>query len=274
MLSLVEVRTEQGLLLSLPIYDPSGGLLIQDIEGLDPVDAMLSYSSIAGQDDEEEQSAKRVKRNIILTVGYEPDYVDTSVKSLRDTLYGFFMPKSRVKLRFYFDDDMPTVEIEGRVEKFNSPLFVKDPEAKISIICRKSNFYALTTETIPGETTSGSTELEHEYEGTIETGGLFRITPNRSMSQFTIYNRLPDDSVLQQDFVFPLINGDILEINSVPLSKYARLTRAGATTSVLYGISPYSKWLNLFPGVNRLRIGATGAAVPWSFQYVNKYGGL
>lgn len=273
MLTLIEARTDQGLLLSLPIFDQTEGFLIKDIAGLDPVDATLVYSSMASQDDEQEQSSKRVKRNIILKLGYEPDYINDTTKKLRDRLYGFFMPKSQVRLRFY-SDDMPTVEITGRVEKFSSPLFTRDPEATISILCAKSSFVGMDALSFGGNTTSGTTDTNRTYDGSIETGGLFQILPNRSMGGFTIQNRLPDDSVQSQDFVFPLVNGDILNINSVNLGKYARLTRGGVTTSVLYGISPYSQWLNLYPGVNKLRVVASGAAVPWTFAYANKYGGL
>ena len=273
MLNLVEVRTDRGLLLSLPLFEQSEGFLVKEIEGLDPVDATLVYSSMASQDDEQEQSSKRVKRNIIIKLGYEPDYINDTVKSLRDRLYGFFMPKSQVSLRFY-SDDMPTVEIVGRVEKMSAPLFSRDPEATISILCAKSNFVGLDSYLVNGNTTSGTTETLIEYDGSIETGGLFRLLPDRSMSGFTIYNRLPDDSVQSQEFVFPLLSGDILEINSVNLNKSARLTRTGATSSVLYGISPISKWLNLYPGENHIRVSAAGAAVPWSFAYANKYGGL
>lgn len=273
MLNLVEVRTDQGLLLSLPIFDQSTGYLIKDISGLDPVDATLVYSSMANQDDEQEQSRKRVKRNIVLRLGYEPDWASSSVKSLRDNLYRFFMPKSQVRLRFY-SDDMDTVEIVGRVEKMYAPLFAQDPEATISIICAKSNFVGMETLSFGGNTTSGTTETARTYDGSVESGGLFQIFPNRTVGEFTIYNRLPDDSVQSQEFIFPLISGDVLAINSVALNKYARLTRAGATYSVLYGISPYSQWLNLYPGVNQLRVAATGAAIPWTFDYADKYGGL
>lgn len=273
MINLIEVRTDRGLVLSLPMFDPTEGLYIQNVDGLDPVDATLVYSSMANQDDEQEQSSKRVKRNIILQLGYQPDYANTTIKKLRDRLYGFFMPKSQVRLRFY-SDDMPTVEIVGRVEKMNAPLFTKDPNATISILCAKSSFVGLDTLQFGGNTTSGTTELQRTYDGSIETGGLFRILPNRDMGGFSIINRLPDDSVQTQDFVFPLQNGDILEINSVNLNKSARLTRGGATGSVLYGISPYSQWLNLYPGVNKLRVAATGGAVPFTFTYANKYGGL
>lgn len=273
MLTKVEVRTDQGALLSLPLFDPAEGFQIQDIQGLDPVDATLVYSSMANQDDEQEQSSKRVKRNLIFEIGYEPDWANQSVWSLRNTLYGFFMPKSQVRLRFY-SDTMPTVEIVGRVEKFNSPLFSADPKATISIICAKSNFVGLDTLSFGGNTTSGSTELNRTYDGSIETGVLFEFQPDRSLNEFTIYNRLPNDTVISQEFAYPLLAGDILRINSVALNKSVRLTRGGVTVSALYGVSPYSQWINLFPGVNKLRVQAAGAAIPWTIQYANKYGGL
>ena len=273
MLTKIEVRSARGLLLELPLFDEDGDYLVKDIEGLDPVDATLTYSSMATLDDELEQSSKRVKRNIILTLGYEPDYVTTDIKTLRDQLYLFFMPKAQVFLKFY-SDDMGPVEIEGRVEKMNAPLFSKDPQAVISIICGKSNFYGLSARAIGGGTIATQDETSWTYEGTIETGGIFELKPNRTMSGFTIYNRLADDSVQSQAFVYPLLAGDLLEINSVPLSKGAYLTRGGSRQSVLFGISPYSQWFNLYPGVNRIRVSASGAAVPWTFNYADKFGGL
>lgn len=275
MLNLIEVRNDQGFLLSLPMLDQSAGYLVKDIEGLDPVDATLSYSSMAGQDDEQEQASKRVKRNIVLKLGYQPNYVDDSVKKLRDRLYGFFMPKTQVTLRFY-SDDMPTVEIVGRVEKMNAPLFASDPEATISILCAKSSFVGLDTLSIGANTTVGvaGAALTHTYTGTIETGFLFRIAVNRALNSFTIYN--PVGSMPQaMDFAYPLLAGDVVEINSVNLNKSARLTRAGSTSSVLFAISPSSKWINLYPGVNTLRVSVpSGAAIPWTIAYANKYGGL
>lgn len=273
MLELLEVRSERGLLLPLPLFDQTDGYLVKEIEGLDPVDAVLTYSSIASQDDEQEQSSKRVKRNIVIRLGYNPDYIDESVESLRDNLYQYFMPKSLVKLRFY-REGKPDVEIQGRVEKMNAPLFAEDPEARISILCAKSSFYGMETLSFGGNTTSGATEVSVDYEGSVETGGIFQILPNRNLGSFTIYNRLPDDSVQSQEFVYPLVAGDILNINSVALSKAARLTRAGATESALRGISPYSQWVNLYPGVNKIRVAAAGAAIPWTFTYANKHGGL
>src|SRR6478752_4878357 len=127
MLTKVEVRTAQGILYTFPLYDYSDGYTVKDIDGLDPVKAELVFSTFAGQDESTFQSARRGNRNIILKLGYEPDYALTSVQALRAKLYNGFMPKSVVQLRFYEDTGL-TVNISGRVESFDSPRFTKEPD--------------------------------------------------------------------------------------------------------------------------------------------------
>jgi hypothetical protein len=121
----VEVRTSQGTLLVLPLDDVSDGLALEEVEGLDPVKATLNSSSFAGEDGEQYHSARRESRNIKFKIGLEPDYVATSVRDLRKRLYAFFMPKTQVSLRFVMSDGL-YVDILGRIETFDAPLFVQD----------------------------------------------------------------------------------------------------------------------------------------------------
>src|SRR6187431_1368607 len=97
----LEVRTDQGALLTLSLQEVEEGFIISDIDGLDPVKATIVSSAFAKLDGEVFQSARREKRNIILSLDLEPDYSIGSVQSLRNKLYQFFMPKSRVMLRFF-----------------------------------------------------------------------------------------------------------------------------------------------------------------------------
>lgn len=273
MLSKVEVRTSQGVLLTLDLNDISNGYVVEDIAGLDPVEATLVTSSFANLDGEQFQSAKRGKRNIVFKLGYEPDFSsEMTVSQLRSQLYGFFMPKSQVFLRF-FADGFPPVDIAGRVETFVSPLFVKDPTATISIINFNSDFVGDEV-ILPGSTVSSVVNTAIDYDGTIETGFLFTMNVNRSISAFSIYVTGADGSQAQLDFAGALASGDVLKISTVPGNKYATLTHLGSDSSILYGVSPYSSWLTLFPGVNQLRVVTTGAAIPYTIDYTNKYGGL
>lgn len=275
MLTKVEVRTDQGALLTLPLQDISQGLIVEDIQGLDPVKATIVSSSFAQLDGEQYQSARREKRNIVIKLALEPDFAVNSVQGLRNLLYQFFMPKSRVRLRF-FSTNQPTVDIEGRIETFIAPKFTAEPTATISILCFNPDFFTPDVVLVNGNTVSTNAETTHTYPGTVETGFLFKLMPNRDISEFTIYHRPSDDSLRALEFQAPtpMIAGDILTISTQPGNKYATLTRAGIGTSILYGISPQSNWINLFPGSNKLRVYAEGAPVPYSIEYTTKYGGL
>ena len=275
MLTKVEVRTDQGAMLTLPLQDVSQGLIVESIEGLDPVKANLVSSSFAQLDGEQYQSARREKRNLIINLVLEPDYAVGSMQGLRNLLYQFFMTKQRVRLRF-FSVGQPTVDIEGRVESFDAPKFMKDPTAKISILCFDPDFFTPDLVILPGNTVSSIIETTHVYPGSVETGFVFKLLPNRDVSEFTIYHRPADDSLRALEFQTPtpMIAGDILAISTQSGNKYATLTRAGIATSILYGISPQSNWINLFPGPNKLRVYAEGTAVPYSIEYTTKFGGL
>lgn len=275
MLTKVEVLTDQGVLLTLPLQDVSNGFIVENIDGLDPVKATIVSSSFAQLDGEQYQSARREKRNLIIRLALEPNYAVNSVQGLRNTLYQFFMPKSRVRLRF-FSVGLPVLDIKGRIESFDAPKFTKEPTATISILCFDPDFFDPTPVLINGNTVATGTETTHTYPGTVETGFLFKLLINRAITEFTMYHRPSDDSLRALEFQSPLPMeaGDVLAISTQPGNKYATLTRAGVATSILYGISPQSNWINFFPGPNKLRVYAEGAPVPYSIEYTTKYGGL
>lgn len=273
MLNTVEVRTTGGELLSMPLQDISAGFLIKEITGLDPVKATIVSSSFAQLDGSVFQSVRREDRNIIIKLGLIPDPSTTTVEALRKALYAYFMPKSTVSLRFYMQGSDP-IDIVGMVESFETPLFSKEPEVAISIKCFDPDLFDPTAIVVSGSTTSGTTETTINYEGTVETGVLFNLAVNRTIGTFVIYARSPDDVLRNLEFTASLINLDSLTIGTVPGDKKAILTRSGIATSVLYGISPYSAWITLYPGVNTIRVYAVGAAIPYTLTYTKKFGGL
>lgn len=276
MLSNVEVRTPRGLLLSLPLFDASDGYEVRDISGLDPVTAIMVSSSFTNMEGEDFQSVRRDKRNIIFDLGLRPDYSTKSTSDLRNDLYNFFMPKSQVDLRFFSDDGVPTVDISGRVETMDSPRFVKNPYAKISVICFNPDFYVPTLVVFEGDTVSDTTEAEITYVGTVNTGFIFKLFVDRTIGEFTIYQRLADNTTMTMEIDMPddMVDGDVLEISTIPGSKGAWLTHLGVESSVLYAISPTSAWPVLDPGVNNIRVSAVGAAIPYSIEYTVKLGAL
>jgi hypothetical protein len=274
MITKVEVRNAQGDLMTLTLEETSTGVVVQSIEGLDPVKATLVSSSFAQLDGSQYQSSRRESRNLKFQLGLEPDYVDIfDVRTLRNQLYGFFMPKTPVDLRFFLPGGLD-VDISGRVESFETAIFSREPAVDVSILCFDPDFYDATPVVVAGNTTSTTTETTITYDGTVETGIIFTLNVNRTLDEFTIYHTPPDDQLRMLDFAAPLVSGDVLTISTVPGSKGATLTHLGSNSSILYGVSPQSKWIELMPGDNKIRVYATGAAVPYTIEYTDKYGGL
>lgn len=272
MLYKVEVRTPTGDLLTLQLDDISDGFIVEEIAGLDPVKATLVSSSFAQQDGAQYQASRRETRNVTMKIQMDPQD-DTTVEDLRNRLYGYFMPKSEVSLRFYSTNGL-TVDIDGRVESFEAPLFTADPEANVSIINFDPDFRDPTPVVITGLTTADSAGTDIEYDGTVETGMEFSIAIADNKSEITIYQTTPSGDLYSLDFSVPLVVGDTLKISTVAGSKGATLTHLGTDSSVLYGVSPQSSWVQIQPGINTFRVYAEGDSSPVTITYTSRYGGL
>lgn len=273
MLDKVEFTTASGTKLVIPMYDGDEGFFFDDIDGLDPVDAQIVSSSFANVDGEQYQSSRRGSRNLIFKMGVDVSQVNGSVGDLRRKLMGFLMPKSTVTLRF-FDTAYPAVDIVGVVEKFDWPLFVQEPDVTLSIICHQSDFVDLMTVAVVDETTPTLINTLIEYPGSIETGIRFYMLADRALDGFTIYHRNAAGLLSSLEFAYSLIAGDLVEICTISGEKEVMLTRAGTRSSIMFAKAPYSSWINLFPGTNYISVVAEGAAIEYSLEYVNRYGGL
>ena len=274
MLETVQARTPQGTLLELPLMGVVSGYNITNIEGLDPVKATLVSSSFANMDGEQYHSSRRETRNIVLTISLEPDYIGTTVQTLRRDLYDFFMPKSLVNLRFMMDDGLEA-DIQARVETFETPLFSKEPEVSISLICFDPDFFDATAVVVAASSTNGATETTIHYGGSVETGALLQLNINQTINALTVYHRDPSGTLRSLDLQTPMINGDIVKISSETGNKYARKTTGGSESSALYAVSPQSYWLKLQPGENTIRVYTTsGTPIPYTLTYLTRYGGL
>lgn len=273
MITKVETRNVLGELLTLTLDDVTDGFIVEDIDGLGPVKASIASSSYAIRPGAKFQSSRREIRNILIKIILEPDYSTDTVFSLRQKLYDYFMTESMVDLKI-FDSTGLIVDVSGIVESCDPAIFTKDPRVDISIICHEPDLVDPTEVEISGDTTSSATETLITYVGNIKTGFEFILNVDRTLSDFTIYLRGPDNVVKSMDFSADLLAGDILTINTIAGSKGVTLVRSGTTSSPLYGIADESTWLELSKGSNYIRVYATGDPIPWDITYNTRYGGL
>lgn len=252
---------------------------VRDVQGIEPVKADITSTQSATGRGELPQGKSTGKRNIVLTLGLNPDWEVQTVSSLRQLLYAYFMPEQWCKLRF-FSDDMPTVDIEGDVESFEPNIFSQDPEIQISIICYKPDFIDVDATIYEGVVDDGTTELEFEYIGTVPTGVELRVARTVDLPSYT--------GLLTATFLWNDIPS-IFEINPVTIdtTKYFKyssvkeMKRAqnvsvadGAITNLLNRVVQPPVWPELKPGQNVFSLAAATPGQAWTLAYYNRFGGL
>lgn len=264
----------------MPLEDVSDGIVLENVEGLDPVKATLVTSKLAKMRGSQYHASSSEDRNIKLRLLLEPDHVTTTVADVRKRIYNFFMPEAPVDLTFR-DSTGLDFGISGRVESCETPLFTKDPAVDVSIMCFDPDFFLLDEDgfhdvtLVPGYSVNDATTFDINYLGTVKTGIEFHLMPDRAVTQFTIYNELPDGSNNNLDFAANLEAFDTLVIKTTPGEKEVTQYRDNTVFATpLYGVLAQSSWTELQPGINKLRIYADGAPLQYLLSYPTRFGGL
>lgn len=275
MLQSVSIIGPTGESLTVPMQDQSTGYYVQEILGLDPVNAAIAASSHGSIDGAQYQSARLETRNIVITLGFSPDYAVIDVAGLRNALYAKILPKAAVTLIFTMESGLQ-VKATGRVETLESPSFTRDPYAKISVLCFDPNFYALTKTDVDMVTSSNSgTRDSIAYPGLVPAGFKVFLYPNRAVTDLSILLTNSYNEAYTLNFSGDLLANDVVEISTIPGEKGVWLTRSpAAKTSVLYWLNLVETWPRLTPGTNLLRVYLSGVAINCKLQYTAMYGGL
>jgi hypothetical protein len=261
-----------------PNLDP---VQIRDIDGIGPVKADITTEPFATGDGELMNGDPTVgKRNIVLKLGLNPNWVDQTMASLRRQLYRYLLPKSWTKLRFH-SDDMAVVDIEGWVETFDPNMFSEDPEIQCSIICPKPDFIEPDATIYYGIVDDGTSELEFEYDGTVPTG--FEVRVNHAVANVAYTG--PLDISMQQEPEAPQVFAiDPVTIDGSSHLKLSTIKNAkrvqkvdnsdGEVTNLLMRVTDESVWPEIKPGTNLFKVAATETGQAWTLAFFNRYGGL
>lgn len=105
-----------------------GRYQVLSIEGLNPPNANVRRSSVAGMDGSKYMSAKLEERNIVITIK-----INGRVEENRLQLYRWFKTKHWCKV--YYTNGSRDVYIEGYIETTECGLFTNNEVMQISIIC-------------------------------------------------------------------------------------------------------------------------------------------
>ena len=260
----------------LPNTDP---VQIRNIEGLGPVKADVSATPFATGRGELFQGSSTTKRNVILTLGLNPNWVDQTMSSLRQLLYRYFMVESWVTLRF-FSDELPVTRITGIVESFEPNLFVQDPEMQISILCPKPDFIDVDTTLVRGTVDSGI-QVAIDYEGTVPSGFELRIQTTPAVPSYVggiaIHNVFRDGTFQEFHLQNITVTDSLyLELNTVRSTRhvYNVMLPSKEAINLLAKMGMTATWPEFLPGENLFSVGGASAGLRWTLAYFNRYGGL
>lgn len=273
----------EKLKVTLTEADPAHGLLIKDITGIGPADAVLNSSDYATNDGSEPNSARLENRSIQIIFLLTTEG-NITIEQARHNAYRMFPTKKDVRL--IFETDTRTVYIDGRVQR-NTPAIFSDKETvTVDIKCDDPYFYKYD-----GASNSNSLELmavspafhfESEgeletpfevgtygyddsiietinYEGEADAGFIATIRIVGTIIGDIILSRYHTNSFFKIDLnkLLTLINaeslsaGDEITFSTDPKHNYAKIIRNGVETNILNAVDlENSEWLLLYPGEN------------------------
>lgn len=247
--------------------------LVKKIDGLGPVKSEVALLDNPVEAGKTFMNARDVSRNIVLTVGFEPDFATgSSAEGLRRAMYAVLPPSTPIELVFT-DSVLGALTIQGYVETHEPNIFAQDPEVQISIICPFPYFKdsaGLQTVSLPNTST-----FDINYTGNVPVGFIFDCDVTASGSRIYLAN-LPVDNFGYVNAIFNFVSGDHYQFSSVPGSRHVQYTRAASTTDIIGYLSGSLTKLKLQPGMNHFSMSSFGAAPTnnRTLKYEKLYGSL
>jgi hypothetical protein len=279
----VEVFTPRVAVPPIDVTDgdaSSDPIQIRNIDGLGPVPAAINTSQYGSIEGEFYNGSTKGKRNIVMTVGLNPNWANQTMEGLRQLLYSYFMTGNEVTLRIT-STHMATVEITGYVETFEPNMFSKDPEMQISIICPQPALIAVAATVVTG-VVGALPDVDPtiiNYQGTEDCGFVLDVTDLGGASpDLNGELRFAIGYVTQKLFITDAIvdSTHFFRVSTVQGDKYVHeiTIPGGVETSVLGTQVPGSAWMQLEEGANQFRVMSEAPGQAWSLQYYARYGGI
>jgi hypothetical protein len=270
MLTGVQVRDALGRLVAtfgMSELNPTTKYVITDIAGQGPVKSEIKTSPFGSSDGEAFQSANTPKRNMVFTLGYNPNYAkDETVEDLRLALYRILPPKATVNFRM-LNSKMEAVSIQGWVESLEPDIWTAEPSVVISIICPLPNFKSLVTTTIQ---TDSDEAYDLVYPGSAVTGFTFKMDATSNINSLQLVNGV-DTLYLNAG----VSNGQSLTVNTIQGSRSIKrsdgvnLLNSLQTGSLYMGLGPINTYYRF-----TARNGSDARTAKGTLTFKTEYAGI
>lgn len=262
---------------------------IVSIEGLNPPNAQINTSKIAGLDGSKFNSSSLNERNLVITIK-----LNGNVEQNRINFYSFFRIKEWCK--FYYKNDSRDVYIEGYVESVVSDLFSNNELMQISILCPNPYFKGL--EEIIDDISKSIAAFEFPFAidinnpiefSTIDTSKITRVDNNSESESGVIIeidvldncnkiqlNNISTGEIFTLNYAF--LESDKITIDTNKGSKSVSLIRNATKINLFGALVKNSTFFQLNIGDNYFSYlvdnGTNEDAVHIVFKHYALYGGV
>lgn len=237
-----------------------------DITGLDAEEIIPQFYGFSEIDSSKYYSLSLKKRQIVINITLNPNLVfNQTMDSLRNNLYRT-ITASRVGLvkLLFKDNDAIISQISGFVTKFESMLFIKSPEVKITIDCDDPIFKS--NELVDVDTGSfGILPTVLDEISTAPHGFEFGLTFTNDYDIFLMHDQVASGWRFQ--IIFNFLAGDELRFSSKTNDKYFYVIRSGINIHLIDKLLINTIWPILFPGNNVFYL-STGV---FTWDYLRHY---
>jgi hypothetical protein len=251
-----------------------------DSHGLDPVTITVGTASLGSIEGETHLGDTVPKRNIVLTLRPNTNYINWTSEQFRRFLSTYFTPKSTVRLVFTTDQLDDPVEIYGIVEGMTNNPFSDTLEFQISIVCPDPYFQSIEALSVSGSTNSDSEDpdiVEINNPGDLAVGFFIRVQ-RVSTDSLEFVQMQMGDPVFSHFRIndMPIDTAKSLEVSSERLNKFVHeVVLADATfANVFTRVERASEFLVLEPGLNYFTIFTDTGDQNWEIDWYPKYDGL
>ena len=246
--------------------------LVKNVEGLGPVKADVTTSSLALLDGVSFDNARTGLRNIVIDFEYMPDWATgRTVYQLRQELYQIAGPKKMVELTFVIEG-VGSRKIVGVVESVESEMFSQDLTAQMSVICPDPYFIGEEKQHTLVPATNNTINYEGDVPSAVVMGYTLSVVGQNM--RFRHHHASTGWEELRVNDTIPADAG--LMISTVPRDKHVKLWSG---VNLLPKLTVLDFW-KLHPGKNTVSLigrtinGSYPAQGTYSFSYKVLYGGL
>lgn len=281
----VKIQNAQGELMTLTQNESAYQVI--SVTGIDPPNANINTTKLAGLDGAMFNSAYLNTRNIVVMVRINGD-----VENNRHELYRFFRTKEGC--RFFFANGSRNAYADGYVESVECPIFTASEIMQISIMCPYPYFKSVQdvvvniSDTVAGFVFPFSIEEPIPFSMYIvnrqtdvinssesDTGGVFTVQAIKNFSKIYIANATTAEYITLN---YAFLKDDRIVITTYKGQKSAYLYRNGINTNLFTAIEAGSSFLNFVIGKNlvsyQIDDGANDDAAEVIVSFARLYRGL